>query len=128
MGHSSWPCLGLTEFNLSGGARTDEAQEDLIEGTNELLERLPDVRLNLANQQGNRLQGLADFQAVLPALDERARVLLNAGHLLTAGEDVLAFAEAFADRISVVHLRDQQGDRPVPFGQGDLPSRISSRC
>lgn len=113
--------LGLTEFNLSGGARTDEAREDLIEGTNELLERLPGVRLNLANQQGNRLQGLADFQAVLPALDERARVLLNAGHLLTAGEDVLAFAEAFADRISVVHLRDQQGDRPVPFGQGDLP-------
>ena len=113
--------LGLTEFNLRGGARTDEAQEDLIEGTNELLERLPDVRLNLGNQQGNRLQGLADFQAILPALDERARVLLNAGHLLAVDEDVLAFAQAFAGRIAVVHLRDLRGDRPVPFGQGDLP-------
>lgn len=113
--------LGLKAFNLSGGARTDEAQEDLIEGTNALLERLPGIQLNLGNQLGNRLQGLADFQAILPSLDERAHVLLDAGHLLAAGEDVLSFAEAFADRIAVVHLRDYQGDRSVPFGQGDLP-------
>lgn len=113
--------LGLRAFNLKGGARTDEAQADLIEGINALLERMPNVELNLGNQRGNRLQGLDDFQSVMPELDARARVLLDTGHLLSVGEDVLAFAEAFADRIGRVHLRDQQGDRPVPFGEGELP-------
>ncbi len=113
--------LGLSAFNVKGGARTDEALEDLVEGVNALLERLPETALNLGNECGNRLQGLDDFQAVMPELDARARVLVDTGHLLSAGEDVLAFAEAFAGRIGLVHLRDQQGDRPVPFGAGDLP-------
>lgn len=113
--------LRLTSANTKGGERTDEALEDLIEGINTTLERMEGFTLNLGNHAGNRLQGLEDFQAVMPNVPERAKILLDTGHLLTAGEDILQFAETFADRISLVHLRDQKGETPVPFGEGDLP-------
>ena len=113
--------LGLNSVNLKGGGRTQEALEDLIEGINRLLERVPDVTLNLGNHRGNRLQGLSDYQAVMSRVGDRAKVLIDTGHLLPIGEDILAFAEAFAGRIGLVHLRDQKGDEPVPFGEGDLP-------
>ena len=38
--------LRLNCANLKGGARTDEATEDLIEGINNVLERIPDFTLN----------------------------------------------------------------------------------
>lgn len=113
--------LGLRTANTKGGTRTDEATEDLIEGVNKLLESVEDVTLNLGNHAGNRLQGLDDFRTVLPNVGERARVLVDTGHLLTVGEDVLAFSEGVADRIGLVHLRDQRGETPVAFGEGDLP-------
>ena len=69
----------------------------------------------------NRLQILADYQTIFPQLPDRARILLDTGHLLTTNEPILPFAEALAARIGLVHLRDQQGAKPVPFGQGDLP-------
>jgi sugar phosphate isomerase/epimerase len=113
--------LHLTSANTKGGQRTDEALADLIEGVNTTLERMENFTLNLGNHAGNRLQGLEDFQAVMPHVNERAKILLDTGHLLTAGEDILRFAETFADRIGLVHLRDQKEDTPVPFGEGDLP-------
>ena len=113
--------LGLQSVNLKGGARTDEALEDLREGLSKLLQRFANMTFNLANHLGNRLQELADYQAVLKGLDERARVLLDTGHLLASGGDITAFAQALAGRIGLVHLRDQQGAKPVPFGQGELP-------
>ncbi len=113
--------LGLSSINTKGGERTDEALADLIEGVNTLLNKIPDISLNLGNQKDTRLQNLADYQAVMPELPTRARVLLDTGHLLTADEPIMPFAEALADRIGHVHLRDQKGDKPVPFGTGDLP-------
>jgi sugar phosphate isomerase/epimerase len=113
--------LLLKSANTKGGARTDEAMEDLIEGVNGLLEQVEDVTLNLGNHNGNRLQSLDDFKAVLPNVNERAKVLVDTGHLLSAGEDIIAFAEGVVDRIGLVHLRDQTGDTPVAFGEGDLP-------
>ena len=113
--------LGLNAMSTKGGDRSNEALADLIEGVNTLLEKIPDITLNLGNQKGNRLQTLADYQAVLPELPERARVLLDTGQLLSADEAVMPFADAFADRIGLVHLRDQRGCTPVPFGTGDLP-------
>ena len=113
--------LRLKTANTKGGDRTDEALQDLIEGINTLLERVPEFTLNLGNHHGNRLEGFEDYQAVMPNVDDRARVLVDTGHLLSAGQDVLAFVEAFADRVGLVHLRDQKGPTPVPFGEGDLP-------
>ena len=51
--------LGVKTLNTKGGARTDEALADLIEGVNTLLDNIPDIALNLGNHQGNRLQGLS---------------------------------------------------------------------
>ena len=113
--------LRIKTANIKGGQRTDEALNDLIEGVNTLLERVPDFTLNLGNHRGNRLEGIEDYKAVMPNVDERARVLVDTGHLLSAGLDVLTFVETFAERIGLVHLRDQKGETPVPFGQGDLP-------
>jgi sugar phosphate isomerase/epimerase len=113
--------LQVHTFNLKGGDRTDEALEDLVEGVNELLERIPNVTLNLGNHQGNRLENLSDFQTIMPQLGERAKILLDTGHLLTTGQDILQFATTLAARIGLVHLRDQQGEKPVPFGKGELP-------
>ena len=113
--------LGAKSANLSGGARTDAALVDLVFGINRILDDIPDVTLNLGNCKGSRLEGLADLQAILPHLHDRARVLLDTGQLLGAGQDVLVFAEALCQRLGRVRLRDQRGERPVPFGQGDLP-------
>ncbi len=113
--------LRLRTANTKGGARNDDALEDLIEGINSLLERIDDISLNLGNHHGNRLQTLGDFQSVLPNVDERAKVLIDTGHLLSSGENVMAFAEGVAERIGLVHLRDQKGGTPVAFGEGDLP-------
>ena len=113
--------LGSKTANTRGGARTDEALSDLIEGINTLLERIPDIVLNLGSKKGNRLEGLADFQTLMPELPERARVLFDTGDLLSAGEAIMPCAETLAPRIGLVHLRDQQGNRPVPFGEGEVP-------
>lgn len=113
--------LGLGCVSLKGGARTDEALVDLIFGVNRLLENIPDIKLNLGNHKGNRLERLSDFQAILPHLHERAYILMDTGHLLSVGEDPLAFADALSSRIGLVHLRDQKKDKPVAFGTGDLP-------
>ncbi len=113
--------LRLKSANTKGGARTDEAMEDLIGGVNTLLERVPDISLNLGNHRGNRLENIDDYSAVLPNVGERARILVDTGHLLSAGLDVVGFTEKFADRIGLVHLREQKGATPVPFGEGDLP-------
>lgn len=113
--------LGLKSVNLHGGARTDEALQDLIEGLQQLLERIPDITVNLASRKESRVQGLEDYQAVLPHVGDRAKVLLDTGNLLDAGEDVLKVAEALAERIGLVHLRHQRGDKPVPSGVGDMP-------
>lgn len=114
--------LGLKHANLSGGIRSEENLEDVVAGVNKLLETLPpDLDLNLANAPNNRLQGLADFQSVMPRVGPRAKVLLDAGALLAAGEEVLPFAEAFAVRIGMVRLGDRKGAERVRFGEGDLP-------
>jgi len=113
--------LHLTSANIKGGSRTNEATEDLIEGLNIILERIPDFTLNLGNHKGNRLENVDDYKTILPQVPDRAKVLMDTGHLLSADVDILTFAETFADRIGLVHLRDQKGETPVPFGEGDLP-------
>ena len=113
--------LKLSHANIKGGDRSEQALIDLIEGVNTLLDRIPDITLNLGNHHGNRLETLSDYCLIMPDLDFRAKVLLDTGHLLTVGEDILKFADTFANRIGVVHLRDQVDDQPVPLGKGNLP-------
>jgi sugar phosphate isomerase/epimerase len=101
--------LGLRTANLCGGARTDEARADLRSGVQQLLRRVPDLTLNLGSAPGSCLQGLADYQALIPCLDPRARVLLDTGALLGAGEDPLRVAQVFGRRLGAAHLGEVKG-------------------
>jgi sugar phosphate isomerase/epimerase len=112
--------LGLRTASLKGGARTGEARSDLRAGVQQLLRRIPDFTLNLGSASGTPVQGLAEYQALIPCLDPRAGVLLDTGALLEAGEDPLRVAQVFGRRVGVVHLRDLRGGAPAPLGQGDL--------
>ena len=94
--------LGLKSANLIGGART---------GVQQLLHRIPDLSLNLGSAPGTPARELADYQALIPCLDPRARVLLDTGALLAACEDPLRVAQVFGRRIGGVHLS-------APLGEG----------
>lgn len=96
--------LGCRDIAIFGGAPTDEAREDLAAGIAQLLEKIPDIRLHVGSRPGTCLVTLADYQAVLAPLPERARLLLDTGALPAAGEDPLAVFRAFAGRIGSVRL------------------------
>ena len=113
--------LRLRSVNVKGGRHTGEALEDLIEGLNQMLERLPDMTINLASRRGTCVENLADYQTVLPQVGERVKLLLDTGNLIAADQDTIRCAEAFSDRIGLVRLRDHDGARHVPFGAGKLP-------
>jgi sugar phosphate isomerase/epimerase len=102
--------LGCREIAVFGGAADDEAREDLIAGIAQLLERIPDIRLNIGSRPGTCLVTLADYQTVLRQQTERARLLLDAGALRAAGEDPLAVAREFAGRIGSVRINPSAQD------------------
>jgi sugar phosphate isomerase/epimerase len=79
------------------------------------------VELNVASQPGTLLQDLTDFENVMPGVGSGARILLDTRALLSVGEDVIAFADAFAARIGLVQLGDQSAGKPVSLGRGELP-------
>lgn len=105
--------LGCREIALFGGAPTDEAREDLAAGIAQLLEKVPDIRLNVGSRPETCLATLADYRAILPQQPERARLLLDTGALRAAGEDPLAVARAFAGRIGSVRLAPSATDTPA---------------
>ncbi len=102
--------LGCRDIAVFGGAPNDEAREDLAAGIAQLLEKLPDIRLNVGSRPDTCLTTLADYQSILPQQPERARLLLDTGALRAAGEDPLAVAQAFPDRIGAVRLDPSAAD------------------
>jgi sugar phosphate isomerase/epimerase len=102
--------LGVGAVSLRGGPRTDEAREDLVQGINDLLERVGDITLLVGPRPGTPLQEAADFDAILPQLDERAQVLLDTGELLAADQDPTEVATAWKDRLGLVRLGGQVVD------------------
>jgi sugar phosphate isomerase/epimerase len=64
-----------------------------------------------------------DFAQALAGASERIAVNLDIGHFTGAGFDALAYLEAHHDRIVSLHLKDKtrDGDRNVPWGEGDTP-------
>jgi len=96
--------------------------KDLIEGVNTLLNRIPDITLNLGNHHGNRLENLSDYRLIMPDLDSRARILLDTGHLLTAGEDILTFA----DLMNLLKQADYRGPLVVELENVDWASPVEA--
>jgi sugar phosphate isomerase/epimerase len=105
--------LGCHEIAVFGGDPNDEARADLIAGIGQILEHIPDIRLNVGSRPDTCLATLGDYQDVLPQQQERARLLLDTTALLAAGEDPIAVARAFAGRIGAVRLDPQQANLPL---------------
>ncbi len=102
--------LGCREIALFGGAPNDEAREDLVAGIAQLLEKIPEIQLNVGSRPGTCLVTLADYNAVLTQQPERTRLLLDTGALRAAGEDPLAVAREFTGRIGSVRLDPSAAD------------------
>src|SRR5690242_678109 len=73
--------LGCRDIAVFGGAPNAEAREDLVAGITQLLENIPDIRLNVGSRPETCLVTLADYQSLLPPLPERARLLLDTSAL-----------------------------------------------
>ena len=102
--------LGCREIAVFGGAPTVEAREDLVAGIAQLLEKIPDIGLNVGSRPETCLVTLADYRAVLPPQPARARLLLDTVALRAAGEDLLAVAREFTGRIGSVRLDPSAAD------------------
>lgn len=79
------------------------------------------IQLIIYNHSGSIISTIEDYQTALDAIaDERMGVLLEVGHFHAAGvawQDALA---TFGDRIKLMHFKDMQGDKPVPYGTGEI--------
>jgi sugar phosphate isomerase/epimerase len=64
-----------------------------------------------------------DFAAALSGRSKLLAINLDIGHFTGAGFDALPYLEAHHDRIVSLHLKDnrREGDRNVPWGEGDTP-------
>lgn len=112
--------LGVSTLGFRGGVDTTEARHDLIEGANQLAERISDVILAVGPQAGSCLATAADIDALLPALGDQTGLLLDTGQLLMAGEDPVAIASSWGSRVRLAYLRDVRDGVTVGLGDGGL--------
>ena len=118
--------LGCGKINFKGGKRTEEDMHALISGAQELAaycEDLP-VELCLANHHGNRIEQIEDLDRVFSEIHHpKVGILIDIGHYHSAQVDIPALIGKYADRIKLVHTKDQIGRQSVPFGEGEIDNR-----
>jgi inosose dehydratase len=92
----------------------DEAQwAALVAGLNELgrLAAADDMVMCYHHHMGTGVMTRAEVDRLMNEVDpEVVHLLLDTGHLYWAGDDPLALAQAYADRIRHVHLKDIRHD------------------
>lgn len=75
----------------------------------------------LQNHAGTPITTIADYREVLEGLDDpRMEAILEVGHFHKAGIDWREGLELLGERIALVHIKDMQGEEPVPFGEGEI--------
>jgi inosose dehydratase len=87
----------------------DHGWEQLTSGLNHLgkIANAAGIRLCYHHHMGTAVMTRADIDRLMAGTDpELVHLLLDTGHLLLAGDDPLAAAQAHADRIKHVHLKD----------------------
>jgi inosose dehydratase len=93
---------------------TDEQWDLLCKGLEELgrIARAEGMRLCYHHHMGTGVQTRADVDRLAASTDPQlVHLLLDTGHLTFAGDDPLSMAEAYADRIKHVHLKNIR--RPI---------------
>lgn len=115
--------LGCQKVNFKGGKRTEEDMQCLIRGIHELAEycaKLP-VELCLGNHHGNRIEDIEDLDRIFSEVDyPHVGVLVDIGHYYSSQVDIPALITKYANRIKLVHTKDQVGRQSVAFGEGEI--------
>ncbi len=101
--------------------------ENYIRAAGPFLDDIDDIAVTpvVQNHSGAALATLEDYKRVLGGIDdERMKTVLEVGHFHSVGVAWQAGYDLLAGRIALVHIKDQVGDKPVPFGTGeiDLPA------
>ncbi len=115
--------LGCGKINFKGGKRTEDDMRSLIQGAQELAAYCADlpVELCLANHHGNRIERIEDLDRIFSEIDHsKVGIVVDIGHYHSAGVDIRALIEKYADRIKLVHTKDQIGSQSVRFGEGEI--------
>jgi inosose dehydratase len=87
----------------------DHQWDELCQGLNRLGEMAKEAGMRLCyhHHMGTGVMTRADVDRLMASTDpELVHLLLDTGHLVFAGDDPLAAARAYADRIKHVHLKD----------------------
>ncbi len=75
----------------------------------------------LQNHYGTPISSLADFREVIDGInDDRMKTLLEVGHFHSAGVSWREGWNLLRDSVALVHIKDQVGSKPVPFGVGEI--------
>lgn len=115
--------LGCRKINFKGGKRTEEDMRALIRGTQELAaycEELP-VELCLGNHHGNRIEQIQDLDRIFSEIHHpKVGILVDIGHYHSSQVDIPALIRKYAEKIKLVHTKDQIGRQSVPFGEGEI--------
>lgn len=78
-----------------------------------------DVVICLENHHGFPLSVAEDYEKVFSLIDDhRIGITVDTGHFTASRVDVPGFVDRWRQRIYHVHLKDQVGTKPVPFGAG----------
>ncbi len=110
--------LDVPSLGLRGGADTQEAREDLVEGVDQLAHRLQGVGLAVGPCAGRAT--MADFEALVPCLPDSVGLWLDTGELLVSDVDPVLFARTWGGRVRLVHLRDVSDGETAALGDGEL--------
>jgi len=115
--------LGCQRINFKGGKRTEDNMIALIRGIRELADycaELP-VELCLGNHHGNRNEQIEDLDRIFSEIDyPNVGVLVDIGHYHSSQVDIPALITKYAEKIKLVHTKDQIGRQSVAFGTGEI--------
>jgi len=102
------------------------SRENYIASAGAFLDATADLGVTpvLQNHAGTPIATLADYREVIDGIAApRMRSLLEVGQFHSVGVPWPDGAELLGDSVALVHIKDQVGPTPVPFGHGqiDLP-------
>ncbi len=110
------PLLPREDYDYKKLADMCEALADEMAGT--------EMRLCLENHYNWPLSVQDDYVELFRHIrNDRVGICVDTGHFTSAGVDMLALVDAFADRVFHVHLKDHVGTESKPLGQGETPNQ-----
>jgi sugar phosphate isomerase/epimerase len=119
--------IKAARFAAAVGARIvlfkADTRANLIRAAKPFLDGIAGLNLTpvMQNHMGTAISSLDDFREVLDGIhDPRMKTLLEVGHFHSAGVHWRDGYALLKDSIALVHIKDQIGRDPVPFGKGEI--------